>query len=140
MYHHYKLEKYIPKAILTYCSCPNSALSVEKNPLDTSTMKCYLHTGCLYQWRNMCHCSKDHPTPSLHIQLCLHSLLATKPVGPRLRSPTFALSHVRTVQLGFSVLSLRHLHSNRSTNGPQLPVQRANPCLSGVPVIKEKIS
>lgn len=67
-----------------------------------------------------------------------HSLLATKPGGTRPRSQTFSLSHARTVQLGFSVLSLCYLHGNSSANGPQLPVQRADPCLSGVPVAKEK--
>ena len=45
MYHHYKLEKYIPKAlILSYYSCQNSAFFVEKNPLDTATIRFNLHT------------------------------------------------------------------------------------------------
>lgn len=84
MYHHYKLEKYIPKAlILSYYSCQNSVFFAEKNPLDTSTIKFNLHTGCLPQWRSACPRCKDHPTPSLHVQLCFHSLPAAKPApGP----------------------------------------------------------
>lgn len=124
---------------LSYYSCQNSVFFAEKNPLDTSTIKFNLHTGCLPQWRSACPRCKDHPTPSLHVQLCFHSLPAAKPAGARPRSPTFPLSCVRTVQPGFSVLPLCHLHSDSSANGPQLPVQRADPCLSGVPAIREKI-
>lgn len=87
MYHHYKLEKYIPKALIPSYSCQNSVFFAEKNPLDTSTIKFNLHTGCLSQWRSTCPRCKDHPTPpsmstfvSIHFQL--PSLRAPGPGHP----------------------------------------------------------
>lgn len=51
---------------------------------------------------------------------------------------TFSLGGVGTLQLGFLVLSFCHLHSDSPANGPELPIQRADARLSGVPVVKEK--
>lgn len=78
----------------------------------------------------------QHHPPMLNFFMLLTP--TTEPKSPRSTSQTFSLSHIRMVQLGFFMLSFCYLHSNSSANGPKLPVQRANPCLSGIPVIKGK--
>lgn len=71
-----------------------------------------------------------HPPPDL---VCPRP----RPSAP-VESQTFCLRGVSAVQLGVLVLSFCDLHSDGAADGPQLPVQRADPRLSGVPASKEQ--
>lgn len=61
---------------------------------------------------------------------------AGHPAESSSRSLTFPVRHIGAVQLGFFMLSFCHLDSDRPADGPELPIQGANPCLPGVPVSK----
>lgn len=110
-------------------SSRNAVLFVRGNPPDKTR-----HTWGYYPLsdtptRGRARAAAPRPT--------LLPLMPRHPPESDSRSLTFPLSHIRTVQLGFFMLSFCHLDSNCSADGPELPIQRANPCLSGIPVSKE---
>lgn len=72
-------------------------------------------------------------------QLTVPSTFSCQTGNTRTRPPTFSISHLRAVQLGFFMLPFCNFHCNGPANGPKLSVQRTDSCLSGVSVTNENI-
>lgn len=72
-------------------------------------------------------------------QLTVPSTFSCQTGNTRTKPPTFSISHLSAVQLGFFMLPFCNFHCNGPANGPKLSVQRTDSCFSGVSVTNENI-